>query len=140
MKRRTNRKPSSVPVGLAVSLAVSLLLTILGTVLITFMIAGESMAPESVGYGSLLTLVLASIAGAVTIVKTVGQKPLVMCLASGGIYFLCLLCMTALFFGGEYQGIPATALAVFGSCTAVALLTLRTTAGPKRKHTKYKIR
>ncbi len=140
MKKPGKRAHSSVPMGLGMSLLVSIGITLLGAVMITFMIAGESMDPGAVGYGSLLTLVLSSIGGAVTVVLTVGQKPLIMCLASGGIYLLCLLCLTALFFGGEYQGITTTALTVMGASLAVALLNLRTSSSTKRKRNKYKFR
>ena len=48
-----------------------------------------------------------------------------MCLAAGGGYYLCLLAITALFFGGQYQGVGVTALMVLGYTRAEAQTALK---------------
>lgn len=132
MKNRTVRNTAtSVPFGLAMGLAFSLIMTIVGAG-ITALLVHKEIIPEScIGYGSVVTLIISSIAGALLSVKKIKRLRLQISLASGACYYLLLLCMTALLFGGQYEGMGITALVVLGSCFAVAIVGLG--GGQKKK-------
>ena len=49
-----------------------------------------------------------------------------MCLLTGVCYYLALLAMTALFFGGQYSALGVTALAVLAGSGGAALLSILT--------------
>ncbi len=98
------------------------------------------MAESAIGYGAMGTLALASLCGALTAIWRIKRRYLVMCLCSGLCYFVCLLCCTALFFGGQYAGMGVTALVVLGGSLCAALSTLRKGTGHKRARVKYRAR
>ena len=58
-------------------------------------------------------------------------------MCSGLVYFVTLLAITALFFGGQYEAVGVTGLLVFGASTAVGLLK---TQGGKLGSGKKKVR
>ena len=76
------------------------------------------------GYGIILTLLLSTIIGAWISVGRIQRLRMQMCMLSGLCYYLTLLAMTALFFGGQYSGVGITALVVVGGCGTVAILGL----------------
>ncbi len=123
--KKHKHKASNPPVILLWSLLTSIGITLLGTAVLTFLIAGEKLPLEGSHGGILGILLLAAIAGAWVAVKGSGEKPLLMALISGGLYYLMLLCCTAMFFDGQYQGLGVTALAVLGGSMTAVLLTMR---------------
>ncbi len=140
MKKKLTGRASSIPMGLVWSLLVSMGVTLLCCVALTSMIAGEHMPETAIGYGAMGTLLLASVSGALMAIWRVKHRYLLMCVCSGACYYLCLLCCTALFFGGQYQGMGTTALVVLGGSVLAALATVRKSGGRKRARVKYKIR
>ena len=74
------------------------------------------------GYCAMAILLLASAAGSAVAEGTIQRLRIQMCLAAGGGYYLCLLAVTALFFGGQYQGMGVTALMVLCGAVLVILL------------------
>lgn len=128
MKQNTS---SSIPAGIGIGLLVSIVITLAGSALTAYLIHGESVPEEGMGYGILLTLLLSAIAGAWISVGRIQRLRMQMCMLSGLCYYLTLLSMTALFFGGQYSGMGVTALVVLGGCGTVAIL--GTIGGKRRK-------
>ena len=128
----TNGKPTgramSMPTGIAVGTLTSTAITILGCFLLAKTVQNGFLKQESIGYGILFLLLLASFLGACTARGKIKRRNLMVCMLSGLIYFLLLLSITALFFGGQYNGTGVTALLILcGSATAAM------TSGGKRK-------
>ncbi|MEE1327987.1 MAG: TIGR04086 family membrane protein [Oscillospiraceae bacterium] len=118
-----NQKPTgtamSMPAGLAVGGVWSLAITIVLSALIAKLIDGGAVAQGSIGYFVISILLIASITGALQSFRKIKRRRMLVCLISGLIYFCVLLTITALCFGGQYQGIGVTALVVLcGSCCA----------------------
>ncbi len=133
--RKATGKASTFPVGLVYGAAVSILITLAGTMLIGNMIHTERMHWEQVGYGILIQIVMASFLGACTAYGKIKRQRMAVCLLAGGIYFLMLLSMTALFFGGQYQAVGVTAgLVLAGSGSAGLLGMRRKKKVPARKY------
>lgn len=111
--------------GLAIGWGVSALITLLGAMITAYLLSAEMLQMSAAGYGAMIILLAASAAGAALSFRCIRRQRLVVCLVSGVIYYLSLLAMTALFFGGQYEGIGVTGLVVLGSSLAVGLMGLK---------------
>ena len=113
---------ASVPVGLATGLGISLLLTVIMAAL-TAWLEGEGVIQDTaIGYGAMLTLLVSALFGALTAAGKIKRQRAIMCAASGLCYFLSLICITALFFGGQYEGVGVSALLILGASAAAIFL------------------
>ena len=139
-----NQKPtglaSTVPGGLALGAAVSLGLTLLASAFLAWLVDTEKLPWEKIGYGIMILVLAAAFLGAWTAFARIKRQRLMVCLLSGLLYFGILLSITALFFGGQYEGVGVTwALVLAGSGTA-GLLGLRQGRGGKPKKTRIRTR
>ena len=139
MKRGTG-KAASMTAGLVVGAVVSLIVTVLGAFLGANLIVSEKISEASIGYCSMIIILLSSSLGALLAACMIKHRWLPVCLGAGGIYYLILLATTALFFGGQYQGMGVTALAVLGGCGTVGLLGINRGEGKSRKRKKRSFR
>ena len=112
----------SVPAGLILGTAVSLGITAALSALAAWLILGGTVPEAGTGYCAMVILLLSAAAGSATAIRKTKRLRLRMGLAAGGIYWVCLLAATALFFGGRYEGIGVTALMVFCGSMLVILL------------------
>lgn len=131
MQRRTGRA-SSMPTGLAAGAVTSVLITILGSAVLAKLVDGEMLQESSIGYGIMIMLIGAACLGAMVSCNKVKRQRLLVCMASGGIYFGMLLCITAMFFGGQYSGVGVTALLIFCGSFLAVLPGFREKRGGKR--------
>ena len=118
----------SIPAGLALGGLVSLAVTAVGSALTAWLILSGKLSEATVGYCTMVILLLSSMAGAAVSIGKIRRLRFQMGIAAGAIYYTCLLAMTALFFGGIYEGAGVTALMIFCGCTLVILL------GPGRQN------
>lgn len=118
-------KASNIPMGILLGLSVSILITLVGAAVAAWMISGELTGQETLGYLSAGILLLASAAGSIVAAGRIKRMRVQSGLLSGLSYYLFLLAMTALFFGGQYQGMGVTALMVALGCTSGALVGLK---------------
>lgn len=139
-----NQKPTglaaTVPGGLAFGAAVSLGVTLLASAFLAWLVDTEKLPWEKIGYGIMILVLTAAFLGAWTAFQRIKRQRLMVCLLSGLLYFGILLSITALFFGGQYEGVGVTgALVLSGSGTA-GLLGLRQGRGGKPKKTRVRTR
>ena len=138
IKSTRSGKAMSVPLGLGISLAAEIILTITAISIISILVHQNKLAWNSIGYGIMITLLITSFLGSKVAIATVKRQYLLISIMSGVLYWSFLLCVTALFFGGNFSSIIETAILIIsGSITAVLL------RKQKRKHVsleKYKIR
>ena len=143
----------SIPGGLALSTAVSLGVTLILSAVVAKMVDAELMGEGAIGYGSLATLLTASISGAIgygaliTLLTSaiagaafaatkIKRQRMLVCFLSGLVYYITLLGITALFFGGQYQGMGITALVIAGGCGTVILMGMKQGKGKEIRHRK----
>lgn len=136
VNRKVTGTALSIPAGLAVAAAVSLLVTFAGAAASGYLISKEILQESSIGYCAMVLILMSSAAGAAVAVGKIKKRRVFVCAVSGLIYFGVLLSMTALFFGGQYQGIHVTGLLVLAGCTLVALLGLKHEKAPKYRRRK----
>ena len=112
----------TVPGVLAVGAVVSVIVTLIGISICTSLISAERISTECADYCAIGILLLSTIAGSAVAIGKRGEKRLYMSLAVGSVYLVVLLAMTALFFGGRYQGVGVTAIVIFGGAILTVLL------------------
>lgn len=123
--RKITGRAASIPAGLAVGALVSMAVTILISAIGAHLIISKIVPQEQIGYCSIFALLAGSILGAVTASKKVKHKNLVVSFLSGLVYFFILLAATALFFGGQYEGMGVTFIVILLGTAAAALITSR---------------
>lgn len=140
VNKKVSGKARSMPLGFMAGLAVSMVITLILVGIIAQLVLGEKMAAEMIGYGSMATLLLSSAAGAWVAAKAVKHRWMVVCLGTGAVYYLTLLACTALFFGGQYEGVGVTLLVVLAGSGAVGLLGLKGESSTAKKRRKRRNR
>lgn len=112
----TARKPTgrakSMPVGLALgagtALGITLVLSLIGAKLVDM----GKIRETGMGYMAMVILLLSAFFGAWIAVGCIRRQKIAVCGLAALIYYGMLLSVTALFFGGQYQGMGVTALMV----------------------------
>ena len=140
VNKRVSGQSKPMAVGLAVGCGISLVFTLLGAALIANLVLSQKMSSESIGYGAVIILLLASAIGAWLSYAMIKRRRLVVCLSFGLGYYLSLLAITALFFGGQYQGMGVTAMLILGGSGAVALMGIKGEKSLGQKAKKFRFR
>ena len=112
----------NVPAGASVGVLAGLLITLVGCAFIAYLLNAGKIGEGSVGFASVILNGLSTIVGALTATVLVKQYRIQVCITTGISYYLLLLALTAMFFGGSYQGMIITGVVVFISSITVALL------------------
>ncbi len=136
MKKRMGRAPS---LGKSVVAGVVLgtIWTVVCAAIIAKLVDSEILAMENVGYGAMMAVLSAVFMGASLAGKRAGHMVVQAAAISAVAYFVCLLLVNALFFGGSYVGMGVTALLV---ALAAALAVLAAGKGTGRsRRMRYKI-
>ena len=131
-KKQTGRA-SALPGGIAIGVLAALVITVLGAVLLTTLIAGEHLALDVYGYGVMMILFLAALAGAVTAMLRIKHMKMQVSLLTGAAYYLVLLATNALFFGGQYEGALTTGLIILAASGVAAVIGSREGKPVKRR-------
>lgn len=105
--------------------------------IIAKLLDSEVLRMESVGYGSLIAHLTAVFIGSKAAMGKAGHMPMPAAAATGVCYYLCLLLVNALFFGGYFTGMGTTLLLVVLAAGA-SILTAGQGRGHKRRR-RYKI-
>ncbi len=111
-KSKSKGTAKAIPIGLAIGGLVSIIVTLAGSALLSYLVLSEMIGEQGIGYGSMIILLLSTILGSLIAVRTIQKQRLQVSLMSAGLYYLMLIGITALFFGGEYAGMGVTGLVV----------------------------
>lgn len=125
MNKKHTGRAVSIPAGLAWGGGTSLGCTLLFTAVIGKLLDMEKITWENVGYGVMCLLLAASFLGAAFAYRKIKRQRIVVCLMSGMVYFVILLCITALFFGGQYEAVGVTFALVIGGSGCAGILGMR---------------
>ena len=130
-------KAKSMPAGLSMGCLASLALTIGGAWLLSHLLSNELLQWSNIGYGIMTMLFFASASGALIARSCIKRQHLLVSQISAALYFVLLMAITALFFGGQYEAVGVTALLVWGGSTLTILL-VPTAKGEGSKRKKYR--
>jgi len=115
----------SIPKGLALGNGISLGLTLLLSLGLAGLISRERLQWEQIGYGIFIILFISALLGAAVSVNAVKRQRLMIAMGSGLLFWAMLIAITALFFGGQYDGMLVTGLIILAASGTVALMGLR---------------
>ena len=121
---RSSGKTMSVPGGLALSGAISMGITLLASLLLAKLLDSQTISWEQTGYWIMAMLFAAAFAGARAAIRAIRRQRLVVTLMSAALYWGTLLCLTALFFGGNFDAVPETALVIIAGSGCAAMVSL----------------
>ena len=127
--KRTGGHTMTMPGGALFGAALAMAWTLMAAAFVGWLLHSERILESGIGYGSMGILLSASMLGAAVAQRKVQRQRLLAAAGAGGIYFLMLLGLTALFFGGQYTGFGVTALLVMGGSLVTALLAGRQKRG-----------
>ncbi len=122
--KRTIIKSDSIPASLLIGATLGLLVSIGGVLLLAWLINTERIGQGAVDNGVLVILLVGSAISAAISSTVVKEKRLLICILSGLCYFLMLMAITALFFGGQYSGLAVSGLVILAGSICVCLLGL----------------
>ena len=115
-----NKKGMTIPAGIGLGAAMSLLVTLIGAAVVAYLVLRERVGESGIGVASMVVVLIGSIMGAWSAYRFVQKQRLQICLMSGAAYYLLLLGMTALFFGGQYRSMGTTAIIVLAGAMFVS--------------------
>lgn len=121
----------SIPAGLATGLCISLVTTLILSALLAKLVSTEKVEWGNIGYGIMIILLLTSVIGSKATCIMIKRRKLIGCLLAGLLYWLSLIMITALFFGGQYDGMGVTGFIVLCGSAVVCLLESRGERGRK---------
>lgn len=119
---KSTGRSSSLGSGIAAGVAAALTLTLLLGALLAFFISREVVRQESLGYGVMVILFLAAALGSRLSYGRVRHQRLLVFLLTAIGYLVSLTAITALFFGGRFEGIFPTAMLIIGGSGTAFLL------------------
>lgn len=110
--QKVTGRATSIPVGLAAGLGMAVGFSTLAIALAAYLISEAYLPMDAIGYCAIITLLGSSYFGAKVATGKIKRLRIQMSLISGGIYFLLLLAITAIFLKGEYEGVGVTLFVV----------------------------
>ena len=128
-------KTMSVPGGLALSGAISMVITLLISMLLANLLDRQQLSWEQAGYWIMAMLFAAAFAGGKAAIAAIRRQRLAVSAMSGLLYWGLLLCITALFFGGNFNAVLETALIIIAGSGCAAMVSL-----PQKKSRGRRIR
>ena len=140
VNRKVTGTAASIPRGLLIGNGISIALTVLLAGILAKLVSAEKLEWEQIGYGIMVLLFVSSATGTIAAVRAIKRQRLAVCLLSGGIYWLTLLAITALFFGGQYHGVVATGATILAGCGTVCLVGLRQKRVGEHKQSRRRLR
>ena len=138
-KKEYQKAAVSIPAAVTIGTVTSLAVMLVGAVAVSLLIANETINSDSVGYGILVVTLISSMVGNALSLLLAQKKLLVVSLCTSGAFGIVLLSITALFFGGQYSGVPVTFLVIFGGGAGTILMTWKLIIKTKSYHRKVKL-
>lgn len=122
LKTSMKKDEKSVVRKMIVGIVTSMLVLSAVLALIAILIKADIMDETGLGYYIVFGHLLAIITGCRIAIAERKENKLITCLLLGAVYCTLMLLMTAIFFGAQYQGVPATMIVMISGCVLAALV------------------
>ena len=122
VNQKVTGKSMSIAGGVGIGVLASVVITIISSLILAALVNNEIVKENGLGYGVIMVLLLSAVTGSLVAWKCIRHRRLLVCTLSGVGYYVALIGITALLFGGQYQGMGVTALVVLAGCGCVALI------------------
>ena len=134
MVKRINAKQVSLPIGITIGILASVVITVASAMLLAGLVDAEKLQLDALIPTTAAVHLIATAVGAwISYLLTKKMRLMVSAITAGG-YFIVLCGMTALVFGGQYQGFWLTLLMVAIGLVLSILPGIRGKKGHIRKH------
>lgn len=133
-----NGKASTVASSMVMAGLTSMFTTIIATAVITNFIHTEKIAWNHAGYWIMVMLFISSFIGGKYAIYAAQMPKMIISLMSGLLYWGLLLCITAIFFGGNFESVWETAGVILAGCGCSALLGLPNSKNRKKSARAYR--
>lgn len=130
-KKDYQKNGKSAVAAVSIGAVISIVLMLIGTMIIALLVMNETMTEKAIGYGVLAVTLIATFTGAYVALTIYKKKYLITSMSVSIVFALILLSLTALFFDGQFNGVPATLLVII--CGGVSAMLV---AGKGRHRTK----
>ena len=127
--RKVTGRALSAPASFGIGICFSLGITLILSIILAKLISSEKLEWSNVGYGIIAILLISSVIGSKITCVALKRRKIMSCLISGVLYWLGLLMITALFYGGQYSGIGVTGVIILCGSAAVCLQELKADNG-----------
>ena len=124
-KYQSTGRAMTLPAGVLLGAGMAFIWTIAMSAVMAKLIEMEVFPESAVGYGSMVILLTASALASTTAWRKVKHQRAIVCMCAGGVYFLILLAVTAVFFGGQFDAVGVTAAVVMAGSGSTVILGLR---------------
>ncbi len=136
MRKKRSGKAYGMPAGIGIGILSAVGIMLLGVAAVTALIAGERLELDAFGFGVMVVLFLSGLIGAAAATAVVKRRRMQVSFLTGVGFFLVLLGMNALFFGGQYQGMLTTAGLIIAGCGIAAVVSSREAMAKNRRRRK----
>lgn len=135
--KKVSGTATPMPLGIAAGVMGSVLITCVFVLVLTWAVFSDVIDEVALGYCLMVGVFIASAMGGLVAMLKVKRRCIFVGLATSAIYYLALLGMTVLFFGGSYSGIVTTGvLILLGGACAGMLFKIR--GNKERPYKKYR--
>ena len=125
MTKSKYTKPRIMLPTMLLGTVIGITVLIVGSAVVAGMIYWESMGLDSADYAVMLIVMAAVFSGCFAASMVMKCQTLIVSLGVAGTMLAVLLSITAMFFEGQFHGIPVTLVLFLGSCIAAALVCTR---------------
>ena len=141
---RVDRKPSglaaSFPKGLMVGTLAAMVSTLALSALLAALIVSGTVREGNLGYGVMALLFVSAALGGFVAYRRIKHRRALAFLGAAVCYLVTLTALTALFFGGQFDGFFPTAMLIIGGSGSAFLLSARAGKGGRRSKKYRQIR
>ena len=121
-KNEYRNETASIPAAVFLGTVVSTAVTLIGAVVVAALISNAIISDNSIGYSVLLLALVSAFLGCSASILIARRRLLIVSICTAIVFLLVLLSVTAIFYGGQYSGIPATVLVILGGGISSVLL------------------
>lgn len=105
-------RATSTPKGLLWGTGVCMISTVMMAGILAGLIERKLVQQGYLGYGVMILLPVSAFLGAMVSHRKIKRKKFIVSMATGILYFIMLLLVCALFFGGNYAAVPETGIMI----------------------------
>ena len=115
-------RATSIPKGILTALIISMSWTLVASVIGACMVSKEWMAQEKIGIWAIFVLITASVVGGMVAAGRIKRQRIQMASLHGGLYYILLILLNLLCFGGQFRGMGVTLVFVLMGSVVAGIL------------------
>lgn len=126
------------PKGVGVGVITSLLMALFLCACLSWLALKSFLPEHMLGYAVMITLLISSAIGAGVAADQIKRRMMMVCLLTGVFFAMVLAVLTAILFGGQYQGIITSVIVIMLGSGCIGLLKMKSRGGRKLRRLKTK--